>query len=626
MASRRSIVEIDVRDGSFQRFQALFQRYQQALSDTPNKWRQVGNSQAAVSSNFERQTAALMAQAQMAREKSKADDRQNKQLVQNDRLWTSMAHSTKSVASNVVSATTALLRWTGILTGVTGLLGAGGLWGIDRMAANVGSQRRSSMGLGMSPGEQQAFQINFSRLVDTDSFLDKINEMRSNPAAAWPLAALGVSSAGTQEDVAVRTLDAMRAKAKGTQENQLGLLGSQTGMDVGIDTWRRLHDMPEAEYQELRQHNTRDIGSFQTSDSTNKGWQDLSNQFSRAKTTLFDSFQTRVGQLAPELTHLSDSLTGIGTKIINSPFAQDAVTAIGHGLDWLAAKLDDPGFQNRIEQFFSADGPVATAVQKFAAAVGNFSQEVETDLPVISRALHALAHPLDSDTPWASSIGGAADDFVHPYNNPDEVSRRESDVDVSKRINAAKRLGAESRKFQQDQSLGNYWDVIRDTEAKYQLPPDMLRWQFAKESGSNLHPSDSSAGAVGPFQLEPIAIEQIKRLSGLTVDPRNPLDAVSGGAIYDRYLMDKYGNDMTKAMAAYDLGEGKLDKIIKQHPSDWVRYLPDETKNYVASSSSSVGNGAAHGTINRVQPPGVTIRLDNQTGGSTTATVSALAQ
>lgn len=622
MAARKSIIDIDVRDGSFQRFQALFQRYQQALSDTPNKWRQVGNSQAVVSSNFERQTAALMAQAQMAREKSKADDRQNKQLVQNDRLWTSMAHSTKAVAGNVVSATTALLRWTGILTGVTGLLGAGGLWGIDRMAANVGSQRRSSMGLGMSPGEQQAFQINFSRLVDTDSFLDKINEMRSNPAAAWPLAALGVSSAGTQEDVAVRTLDAMRAKAKGTQENQLGLLGSQTGMDVGIDTWRRLHDMPEAEYQELRAHNTRDIGSFQTSDSTNKGWQDLSNQFSRAKTTLFDSFQTRVGQLAPELTHLSDSLTGIGTKIINSPFAQDAVTAIGHGLDWLAAKIDDPGFQSRIEQFFSENGPLATGVKRFSDAVSGFADAIQQDLPEIAKAIHAVSHPLDamesSDNP-AISLPAKAVDYTGRGIGIGAFAAVETAKETTGLVGAA----MDRRAFLAHPTKDAYLQRLDELSDAFQLPPKLLRYQWRKESSEKFSPADSAKGAMGPFQINAITARDIENRYGTRIDPRDPLSAALGAAEYDQYLLKKYKGDVDKAVAAYNLGPQSLDDVLKAHPKDWQKYLPaEETRDYVSSYQQNSGTSG----VLKVQPPGVTIRLDNQTGGSTTATVSALAQ
>ncbi|HEY6927216.1 MAG TPA: hypothetical protein VI653_27315, partial [Steroidobacteraceae bacterium] len=357
----KPIIDIDVRTASFQRFQALWDKYQAALQATPAKWHKVGEAQAGLAANFDRQTASLMAQAQLAREQAEAQDKEGKRLTQSDRLWTSMAKSTKSVTSNIISATGALLRWTGLLSAVGGLLGAGGLFGIDRMAANVANQRRTGIGLGMSPGEQQAFKLNFNRFVDTDSFLETINEARANPAEAWRLATLGVSTSGSTSQVALRALDAMRARARATPESQIGLLGMQTGMDVGTDTWRRLRDSPEDEYQAQRAHYAQDLQSFGTSADTNQAWQNLSSQLSRAGTTLFDAFQTRVGQLAPDLSNLSDKVTKLGTTIINSPLAKDAVTAVGKGLDWLAEKLSSPEFQSKVEGFFSEEGPIATA-------------------------------------------------------------------------------------------------------------------------------------------------------------------------------------------------------------------------------------------------------------------------
>lgn len=607
----KPIVDIDVRTGSFQRFQVLWDRYQAALTATPGKWHRVGEAQAGLASNFQRQTAALMAQAQLAREQAEADEKQSKSLKQADRLWISMAKSTKSVAGNVVSATTALLRWTGLLSAVGGLLGAGGLFGIDRMAANVANQRRTGMGLGMSPGEQQAFKINFGRMVDTDSFLETINEARANPAEAWRLATLGVSTSGSTSDVALRALDAMRARARATPENQIGLLGTQTGMDVGTDTWRRLHDMSPQEYAAQRAHYAQDLRSFSTSPNTNQAWQDLSSQFSRAGTTLFDAFQTRIGQLAPDLTNLSGKLTKLGTSIINSPFAKDAVTAIGHGLDWLAEKLDSPEFQAKVENFFSEDGPLATAIHRFSDAVGKFVDEVSDDLPLIAKAIHVVAHPLETAEQSDNALI--------------RVPAKGVDLGLSAIGQEATEIGDlagaafDRQKFLAHPTKKAYLSRLDELTSTFKLPTDLLRFQWQQESSSTFNPPDSKKGAIGPFQLMPDAAKDIGDRFGLPVNPRDPLSSAFGAAEYDQYLLSRYHGDVKKALAAYDMGMGKLDAVLKAHPDDWARYLPSETQGYLDSYSRRQKPGM------QAQGSGVRVEINNNTGGSATASVNQLA-
>lgn len=539
----KPIMDIDVRTGSFQRFQALWDRYQAALAATPGKWQKVSEAQAGLASNFERQTAALLAQAQLAREQAEAQEKEGKHLTQSERLWTSMANSTKSVAGNIISATGALLRWTGVLGAVGGLLGAGGLFGIDRMAASVSNQRRTGMGLGMSPGEQQAFKLNFGRLVDADSFLETINEARANPAESWRLGTLGVSTQGSTAEVALRTLDAMRVRARSTPESQIGMLGSQTGMDVGTDTWRRLHDMSQDEYLAQRAHYAQDVQSFATSPSTNQKWQDLSTQFSRALTTIFDALQTKIGQLAPVLTDLSDKFTKIGVKIINSPLAEDAITAIGHGLDWLADKLGNPEFQHNVERFFSEEGPIATAVRSFSEMARVFADQLRQDLPIIAQAVHKAAHPLDTARNWMSH------EFTKIF-RPDDYYRYEaSKEEVS--------------------------GFLAHIDEQNGLPVGTTAKAWQTESSSRFDVPNSSKGAVGPMQFTP------RMASYYGIDPHSFTQSASAFGYQIQDIQRRNHWDLAKALAANNWGEGNLSWLLKAHPDDWLQYVPAETHDYV---------------------------------------------
>src|SRR5581483_1969219 len=244
----KSVVDVDVDTAKWERFQQLFDKYTSALDKTPNVWKNVGKEQAALTSHFERMTAALMAQATQAQEEVEARAKEEKSLTTNERLWRSMASSTKSVAGNVLHATTSLLKWTGILTGIGGLLGGGALFGLDKLAGGLGNERRTAMGLGMSVGQYRAFNLDFSRALDTEKFLGDVQEMMTNPAAARPLWQLGVNPNGKTEDVAKAYMDRLRTLAVNTPTSKIGLLNTQYGTSLSTPEWMRLHEMSPDEY------------------------------------------------------------------------------------------------------------------------------------------------------------------------------------------------------------------------------------------------------------------------------------------------------------------------------------------------------------------------------------------
>jgi soluble lytic murein transglycosylase len=93
------------------------------------------------------------------------------------------------------------------------------------------------------------------------------------------------------------------------------------------------------------------------------------------------------------------------------------------------------------------------------------------------------------------------------------------------------------------------------------------------------------------MQILPSTADDIARKSGGTAfeqgDLANPQVNISYGSFYLRYLLQRYGGNEVLAIAAYNAGEGRVDKWIfdARHDGeefDHARHIPfPETRHYV---------------------------------------------
>ncbi|UNA00779.1 portal protein [Edwardsiella phage vB_EpM_ZHS] len=113
-------------------------------------------------------------------------------------------------------------------------------------------------------------------------------------------------------------------------------------------------------------------------------------------------------------------------------------------------------------------------------------------------------------------------------------------------------------------------------EKRYGLPPGLLGRVWAQESsrGGNML---SSAGAQGHFQFMPSTAKQY----GLQ-DPFNLEQSAEASAQMYSNLLKKYGGDINKAAAAYNWGEGRVDRY-------GLGKAPAETRGYMAAIAGSGG-------------------------------------
>jgi soluble lytic murein transglycosylase-like protein len=96
--------------------------------------------------------------------------------------------------------------------------------------------------------------------------------------------------------------------------------------------------------------------------------------------------------------------------------------------------------------------------------------------------------------------------------------------------------------------------AVDQSAGRHSLPPELLHSVIKVESNYNPY-AVSSKGAQGLMQLIPATARRFG-----VGDVFNPVENIEGGAKYLRYLLDLYHGDYPLALAAYNAGEGAVQK------------------------------------------------------------------
>ncbi len=569
----RSVVDIDVNDGSFQKFSAIFDKYRKALKDSNYEWERATKNIDKSAKSFHElvnQQIAAMGVRRLMEQVEKAADRRLRGWAD---AWKTVADHTKDVVTNIGRATSLLARW-GSLTGlVGGLLGAGGIFGLDRLAQGVAAGRRGSMGMGISYGQQKAFELNFGRFVDPNAMLGNVANALTNKTSPGYV---GLMSAGMspafldKKNAADVSAELLRRIPQLFGNMDKGLIGPKLQamqLDQFLsqqDVIRYLGAKPEERKAQENRYRT-DTRTMDLDPGTQRVWIDFMTQISRAGQNIENVFIKGLTGLTKPLEGLSESFEKTLTTFLKSDQLKVWIDDLGHGIEHFGKYILTPEFQTGVKDFAEGVITVGRAIARVAA--------------------------------WFSS--GA------------------TDPTTGKRMGGylgGPTVDAEAERLRKDRESGKAsgWSQFLDAVIPgrtTQMDQEGLLRMVRKLEGSGDR-EVSKAGAIGRYQITP----DTARTYGY--DPNRLMDPAynekAARAILDD-LSRRYKGNTDEILAGYNAGPGGANRFKKAGDNPSV--LPGETQGYL---------NRAHGMTGYA--PNVKIDVNNNTGGNAVVSTSQVAQ
>lgn len=396
----KSIVDIDVNDDKFVAFMERFKEYQAALEELPEAWRVLAHGATdatketakaktegdllakafsegasailSINSGLERLTDSLD-------RANKSQEDFNKKTRSSKGFLSDASKDAKSLAGHIRDATTSLLSWGGIVGLFTGVLGVGGLFGLNRLAATTGSQRFTSLGIGTSIGALDSTAINYQKaLGNPTGTLGAIRDSQMDLSKRWQFQALGINN--PDQDPAKLLPQLIRNARDIFVKNGSTLQGANAhGLTnfFSLDDLNRFKNMSDEEIDAMERRAQKDAKLLQITDQQARQWQDFNVQLDYSGQSIRNTFVRGLGPLTPQLSKLSDALAGAIDTVLQSPELGKWIDGLAGGIERFGNYLASPEFTKDVDSFMAG-------IEKLGALIGKVYDWVvgKTDISV----------------------------------------------------------------------------------------------------------------------------------------------------------------------------------------------------------------------------------------------------
>lgn len=538
----KSIVDIDVNDDKFVSFMEKFKEYQAALEELPEAWRGLAHG----ATDATKETAKAKAEGDLLAKAfsdgasailtinsgldrltesldraNKSQEDFNKKTRSSKGFLSDATKDAKSLAGHIRDATTSLLSWGGIVGLFTGVLGVGGLFGLNRLAATTGSQRFTSLGIGTSIGALDSTAINYQKaLGNPTGTLGAIRDSQMDLSKRWTFQAMGINN--PDQDPAKLLPQMIRNARDIFVKNGSTLQGANAyGLTnfFSLDDLNRFKNMSDEEIDAMERRAQKDAKLLQITDQQARQWQDFNVQLDYSGQSIRNTFVRGLGPLTPQLSKLSDALAGAIDTVLQSPELGKWIDSLAGGIERFGNYLASPDFTKDVESFMAG-------IEKLGALIGKVYDWVvgKTEISV-------------SDVTSGSSILGNQE-VKDPETGKSYTPGSEDDPRVwgwLKKLKTASGVAP----VQYDE----YFD---EAAKKYSVDPKWLKSIAAAESSWDKN-AVSSAGAKGLMQVMPSNFKDGEK-------PFEPRDNIMAGARVFSWAMQQSGGDFDEALRYYNGG------------------------------------------------------------------------
>ncbi len=346
----------------------MFTKYREALEKMPRAWGEINSAVVNVKKDNEQIKNFLIQQASLIHQVNKEAEKIERTIANTSGHMTSLVRGTRDFVRHIREGTDSLLKWTGIVGAVSGLVGAGGLFGIERLAQSASGMRRSAQGLGATSAEVGAFGLNFGRILDPRSFLGSVQQAQNDVTKRVGLYGAGLTDRDiigkSPIETALALLPRIKQLVDRAPEGQLAqvLQSQMPGFDIDLQTAQRLKRTSSGELQGFINQTRRDQTALFLTDETQKKWQDFLVQLDRASHTIQTGFIEGLVKIAPELTKLSDTFTTAIKDFLQSGVFKDWVLAATEGLKDLDSWIKSPEFKDDVKAFTDGIGKLSKSI------------------------------------------------------------------------------------------------------------------------------------------------------------------------------------------------------------------------------------------------------------------------
>ncbi len=350
--AKTAIIDLEVRDNAFARLQEQFDTFNEAVKAQPNSWKNIGKEVEKL--NKELGSAMKAMKGTIGTKDAEKNTKSWLQAISGSaKSFGKLKDDSAKLLDNVHKTTNFLMKWTGLGTLFTGLISAGSLFGLDRLGATVAGNSRAARGIGVSYGEKKAFEINYGRYVDPDSYLGNISNLKNDPNNNWVFRSLGINNfkdLNTQQ-LAMETLS--RAREAYSKSDKSPQWMQSMGLDqiFSQDDLRRLQSYSGSDLENSRNATNKDTKDFNQDDKTQTSWQNFITMLDRAGERIESVLVKGLTPLTGPLTELADEFSKAVSALLGSDLVRDAIKKLSTEMQSLADYFGSPKFKSDVEYF-----------------------------------------------------------------------------------------------------------------------------------------------------------------------------------------------------------------------------------------------------------------------------------